>query len=65
MGKLYFNYLMEILQPNIIFHRIVLLYIILFYNGSSEYILVAQSENRELEILNENLYNEFIKDFSL
>ena len=56
---------MEILQPNIIFHRIVLLYIILFYNGSSEYILVAQSENRELEILNENLYNEFIKDFSL
>lgn len=37
----------------------------LFYNGSSEYILVAQSENRELEILNENLYNDFIRDFSL
>ncbi len=35
----------------------------LFYNGSSEYILVAQSENEEIEILNENLYTEFVKDF--
>ena len=35
----------------------------LFYNGSSEYILVAQSNQSGIEIYNENLYNEFIKDF--
>ena len=35
----------------------------MFYNGTSEYILVAQCSNQELEIYNENLYNEFIKDF--
>lgn len=34
----------------------------LFYNGNSEYILVAQYSNNEVEIFNENLYNEFIKD---
>ena len=35
----------------------------IFYNGTSEYILVAQGSNKELEIYNENLYNIFIKDF--
>ena len=35
----------------------------LFYNGTSEYILVAQYANNEVEIFSENLYNEFIKDF--
>ena len=35
----------------------------LFYNGYSEYILVAQFTNNEIAIFNENLYNEFIKDF--
>lgn len=35
----------------------------LFYNGTSEYILVAQFANCELEIFSENLYNNFIKDF--
>ncbi|MGN0030888.1 MAG: zeta toxin family protein [Candidatus Gastranaerophilaceae bacterium] len=35
----------------------------LFYNGTSEYILVAQSVNNGIEIFSENLYNEFIKDF--
>ena len=35
----------------------------LFYNGTSEYILVAQSGDNKIEIYNENLYNEFIKDF--
>ena len=35
----------------------------LFYNGTSEYILVAQSSESKIEIYNENLYNEFIKDF--
>lgn len=34
----------------------------LFYNGSSEYILVAKNENDAVEIYNEALYNEFIKD---
>lgn len=34
----------------------------LFYNGTSEYILVAQHTNNELEIFSENLYNDFIKD---
>ena len=33
------------------------------YNGTSEYILVAQSLNGIIEIFSENLYNEFIKDF--
>ena len=32
----------------------------LFYNGASEYILVAQAVNNTLEIFNENLYNNFI-----
>ena len=35
----------------------------LFYNGTSEYILVAQCANNEIEIFSENLYNGFIKDF--
>ena len=35
----------------------------LFYNGTSEYILVAQDANNEIEIFSENLYNEIIKDF--
>lgn len=35
----------------------------LFYNGTSEYILVAQYANNELEVFSENLYNEFVKDF--
>ena len=35
----------------------------LFYNGTSEYILVAQYANNEVEVFSENLYNEFIKDF--
>ena len=35
----------------------------LFYNGTSEYILVAQSSDSKIEIYNENLYNEFTKDF--
>ncbi len=35
----------------------------LFYNGTSEYILVAQFANNEIEVFSENLYNEFIKDF--
>ena len=39
----------------------------LFYNGLSEYTFVAHSENRHaftpIEIYNENLYNEFTKDF--
>ena len=34
----------------------------LFYNGTSEYILVAQFANVEVEIFSENLYNEFVKD---
>ena len=34
----------------------------LFYNGLSEYIPVAQSCNSRIEIYNEKLYNEFIKD---
>ncbi len=32
----------------------------LFYNGASEYILVAQAVNNTLEIFNKNLYNNFI-----
>lgn len=35
----------------------------LFYNGTSEYILVAQYATDEVEIFSENLYNEFVKDF--
>lgn len=35
----------------------------LFYNGTFEYILVAQYANNELEVFSENLYNDFIKDF--
>ena len=35
----------------------------LFYNGTSEYILVAQNYNDQIEIFNESLYNEFIRDF--
>ena len=30
---------------------------------TSEYILVAQFANNEIEVFSENLYNEFIKDF--
>lgn len=36
----------------------------LFYNGTSEYILVAQSNNSKIEIFSENLYNGFVRDFS-
>ena len=36
----------------------------LFYNGTSEYILVAQSSESKIEIYNENLYNKFIKDLN-
>ena len=32
----------------------------IFYNGSTEYVLVAKSENGSVEIFNENLYNEFV-----
>ena len=35
----------------------------LFYNGLSEYTFVAHYSNGAVEIYNENLYNEFIKDF--
>lgn len=35
----------------------------LFYNGNSEYILVAQYINNDIEIFSENLYNDFVKDF--
>lgn len=35
----------------------------IFYNGTSEYILVAQCSNNVLEIFNEAIYNKFIKDF--
>lgn len=39
----------------------------LFYNGLSEYTFVAHCENKPsftpIEIYNENLYNEFVKDF--
>lgn len=35
----------------------------LFYNGTTEYILVAQCADNKIEIFGENLYNEFIKDF--
>lgn len=37
----------------------------LFYNGLSDYILVAKSSFQDLEILNEALYNEFIEGISL
>ena len=37
----------------------------IFYNGTSEYILVAQCSNKKLEIYSENMYNEFTKDFKL
>ena len=35
----------------------------LFYNGISEYILVAQYASNKVEIFSENLYNRFVKDF--
>ena len=35
----------------------------LFYNGLSEYMFVAHFDNSNLEIYNDNLYNEFIRDF--
>ena len=35
----------------------------LFYNGLSEYTFVAHCDNHNVEVYNENLYNEFIKDF--
>ena len=35
----------------------------LFYNGLSEYTFVAHYSNNNLEIYNDNLYNEFIRDF--
>ena len=33
----------------------------LFYNGTSEYILVAQYTNNDIQVFSENLYNEFIR----
>ena len=36
----------------------------LVYNGTSEYIIAAQCSNSKVEILNEKLYNEFVKDFT-
>jgi predicted ABC-type ATPase len=33
-----------------------------FYNGESQFIQVAKSDNTNIEILNEELYNEFVKD---
>lgn len=35
----------------------------MFYNGSSEYSFVAHGSNGTIEIFNEELYNEFIKEF--
>lgn len=35
----------------------------LFYNGNSEYILVAKYINNDIVIFSENLYNDFVKDF--
>lgn len=34
----------------------------LVYNGQTNYILVAKQESGRLEIINEALYNEFVKD---
>lgn len=36
----------------------------LFYNGISNYSLIARNEDGELEILNDAIYNEFVKDIS-
>lgn len=36
---------------------------ILFYNGTSDYAKIAKCKNHNIEILNETLYNNFIKDF--
>ena len=33
----------------------------LFYNGSTEYILIAQYSDNNIEILNESMYDEFVK----
>ena len=35
----------------------------LFYNGNSNYIKVAEFDNNKIEILDETMYNNFIKDF--
>lgn len=35
----------------------------LFYNGSPEYTFVAHCDNSTIEVYNESLYNEFVKDF--
>lgn len=34
----------------------------LIYNGQSDYILIAKNESGTIEIINEALYNDFIKD---
>ena len=33
-----------------------------FYNGESQFVQVAKSDNKNIEILNEELYNEFVKE---
>jgi len=35
-----------------------------FYNGESQFIQVAKSDNGNVEVLNEELYNEFIKEIN-
>ena len=35
----------------------------MFYNGSSEYAFVARGNPSTIEIFNEELYNEFVKEF--
>ena len=35
----------------------------LIYNGTSEYNLIAQCINNEVEIFSDKLYNDFVKDF--
>ena len=36
---------------------------VLFYNGNSNYIKVAEFSKNKIEILDETMYNNFIKDF--
>lgn len=37
----------------------------IFYNGESNYIQVSKSDKKNIEILNEDLYTEFMKDINL
>lgn len=36
----------------------------IYYNGEINYIPVAKSDSKNIEILNEDLYNEFAKDIN-